>query len=65
MQEVLLLMWMNCCLFARYDLNQETRRERRMEWLMVSKAAMRSRRMRMLRCPQSAERRAVPVPCRE
>lgn len=41
-----LLIWMNCCLFVRYDLNQEravsvmlredSRLERRMEWLMVS-----------------------------
>ena len=28
-----------------------------MEWLMVLKAAVRSRRMRMLRCPESEERR--------
>ena len=52
-------MLMNCCRFVRYDFNQEravpvmlredSRRERRMAWLMVSKAAVRSRRMRMLR----------------
>ena len=32
------------------------RREMRMEWLMVSQAALRSRRMRMVRRPESAER---------
>ena len=49
------------------------RRERRMEWLMVSKAALRSRRMRIVRRPESAERsrslvifsRAVSVLCFE
>lgn len=49
------------------------RRERRMEWLMVSNAALRSRRMRMVRKPESAERsisfvtfsRAVSVLCLE
>ena len=45
----------------------------RMEWLMVSKAVLRSRRMRMVRRPKSAERsrsfvifsRAVSVLCFE
>ena len=49
------------------------RRERRMGWLMVSKAALRSRRMRMVRKPESTERsmsfvifsRAVSVLCFE
>ena len=49
------------------------RREMRIEWLMVSKAALRSRRMRMVRRPESAERgrsfvifsRAVSVLCLE
>ena len=36
---------------------EDSRRESRMEWLMVSKAAVRSRRMRMVRCPESEERR--------
>lgn len=49
------------------------RRDRRMEWLMVSNAAVRSRRMRILRLPESEERRrslvtfsrAVSVLCLE
>ncbi|CAL8299263.1 unnamed protein product [Merluccius merluccius] len=55
-------MLMNWCLSGRYDVNQErvvpvmlmevSRRVSRMEWLMVSKAALRSRRMRILREPQ-------------
>lgn len=58
-EEVQLLIWMNCCLSVRYDWSQEravlvilredSRRERRMVWLIVSKAAVRSRRMRMVR----------------
>ena len=32
----------------------EASRSRRMEWEMVSKAAVRSRRMRMDKCPESA-----------
>ena len=62
-----MLMLMNCCLCVRYDYSQEravpvtlrddSRRERRMLWLMVSKAAVRSRRMRTLRWPESEERR--------
>ena len=45
-EEVQLLILMNCCLSKRYDLSQvsavpvmlreASRRERRMEWLMVS-----------------------------
>ena len=67
MLDLQLLMLMYWCLSERYDLNQESavpvipredsRRVRRMEWLMVSKAALRSRRMRMLREPVSEERR--------
>ena len=62
-----LLVLMNCCLFVRYDFSQEravpvmlredSRQERRMVWLMVSKSAVRSSRMRMLRLPESEERR--------
>ena len=73
-EEVQLLMLMNCCLLVRYDLNQEravpvmlrddSRRERRMVWLMVSKAAVRSRRRRMLRWPESEERRRSLVTLR-
>lgn len=82
MEEVQLLMLMNCCLFVRYDLNQEravpvmlredSRQERRMVWLMVLKAAVRSRMRRILTWPESEERRllvtlssAVPVLRRE
>ena len=38
-------------------LSEDWRREMRMEWLMVSKAALWSMRMRMEREPESAERR--------
>ena len=68
------------CLSVRYDLNQvravsviprDLRREMSMEWWMVSKAALRSSRMRMLSEPVSEEsrrsfvtlRRAVSVLC--
>ena len=37
------------------------RRSRSMEWEMVSKAALRSRRMRMVRRPESAARRRLLV----
>ena len=73
MDEVQLLMLMNLCLFVRYDFSQEraepvmlrddSKRERRMEWLMVSKAAV-SRRRRMLRWPVSEERRRSLVTLR-
>ncbi len=54
-------------------LREDSKRERRIVWLMVSKAAVRSRRMRMLRWPESEEmrrslvtlRRAVSVLCCE
>ena len=36
---------------------EDWRRVMRMEWQMVSKAALRSRRMRMERWPESADRR--------
>ena len=68
-EEEQLFMWMNCCLSERYEVNQEravpvmlmrdSRRVRRMEWLMESKAAVRSSRMRMLRWPVSADRRRL------
>ena len=38
-------------------LRRDFRRESRMVWLMVSKAAVRSRRMRMESKPESEERR--------
>ena len=70
-EEGQLLILMNCCLSERYDLSQvsavpvmlreDSRRERRMEWLMVSKAAVRSRRMRIVRCPESEERRSLVI----
>ena len=70
-EEVQLLMLMNCCRLVRYDqeravpviLREDSRRERR-EWLMVSNAAVRSRRMRMLRWPESEERRRSLVALR-
>ena len=62
-----LFMEMKCCLSVRYDWNQERavsviprvdlRREISMEWWMVSNAALRSRRMRILSEPVSADRR--------
>ena len=70
-EEVQLLIWMYCCLFVRYDFNQEravpvmfredSRQKRRMEWLRVSKAEVRSRRMRSRSLV--ALRRAVSVLC--
>ena len=66
-EEVQLLIWMNWCLLVRHDFSQESavsvmlsddsRRDSRMVWLMVLNAAVRSRRMRMLRLPESEERR--------
>ena len=38
-------------------LSDDSRRDSRMAWLMVSNAAVRSRRMRMFRLPESEERR--------
>ena len=68
-EQVQLLVLMNCCLSVRYDLSQvkaepvmlreDSRRERRMVWLMLSKAAVRSRIMRMLRWPKSDESRRL------
>ena len=76
-----MLMEMNCFLSERYDDIQERavpvkprddwRRVMRMEWDMVSKAALRSRRMRIERRPLSADlimsfvtfMRAVSVLC--
>ena len=55
---------MNCCLFVRYDVSQSSAEPstpswrslcRRMEWFIVSKAALRSSSNRMLRAPESAE----------
>jgi len=52
-EEVQLLMWMNCCRSVRYDLSQESavpvmlREDSRWEndvWLMVSKPLVRSMR---------------------
>ena len=73
-EEVQLLIEINCLRSERYDLIQERavpdkpraewRREMSMEWLMVSKAALRSRRMRMEREPESAERRMSLVTLR-
>ena len=67
MVEFDLLMLMNWWWSERYDLNQEravpvmwredSKQIRRMEWLMVSKAALRSRRIRMLREGSSEESR--------
>lgn len=37
-------------------LREDLRRERRIEWLIVLKAVVRSRRMRMLRWPESEEK---------
>ncbi len=59
---VQLLILMNCCLSVRYDLSQDktiqrmlredSRQERRMLWIMVLKAAVRLRGMRILRMPE-------------
>ena len=55
--------WMNCVRPERYDLNQsrgvseipiDANLSRRVVWEMVSKAALRSRRMRMDNSPESA-----------
>lgn len=64
-------MWMNCCRSLRYDVIREravpempkddSMWARRMEWSMVLKAAVRSRRRRMVRWPESAERRMLLV----
>lgn len=74
MLDLQLLMLMYWCRSERYDLNQEravpvmlrddSRRVRRIEWLMVSNAALRSRRMSMLREPVSEERRRSLVTLR-
>jgi len=69
MCDLQLLMEMKWNLSERYDLNQESaepvmpmddsRRLRSMVWLMVSKAALRSRRSRMVSEPESdASRRS-------
>ena len=68
--DVQLLMEMKWNLSERYELNQESaepvmpmddcRRLRSMVWLMVSKAALRSRRRRMVSEPESdASRRSL------
>ena len=82
-EDLQLFIEMYCCLSERYEVNQERavpviprvdlRRERRMGWPMVSKAAVRSSRMRMLSEPVSQDsrrslvtlRRAVLVLCLE
>lgn len=69
MWDVQLFMEMYCNLLERYDENQESaepempmwdcKRRRRMEWSMVSKAALRSRRRSKEREPESeASRRS-------
>ena len=64
----------NCFRSVRYDVSQvrassvmwtrDFRRESRMEWLIVSKAAVRSRRMRIESRPESEERRRSLVTLR-
>ena len=50
------LSWTCCWLSVRYDKSQ-VRRSRSSGWEMMSKAAVRSRRMRMVSNPESAARR--------
>ena len=82
-RDLQLLTEMNWRLSERLEINkmravpvlpsEDWRREMRMEWLIVSKAALRSRRMRMEREPESTKRRmsfvtfkrAVSVLCLE
>ena len=80
--DLLFLSWTKCCLSVRYDENQASampvipmsgRRTRSSGWEMVSKAAARSRRTRVVSNPESAVRRrsfviltkAVSVLCLE
>lgn len=68
------LMLSNCVQFIGYHLSQgravpmmlrrSLGREERIEWLMVSKASVRSRRMRMFSSPESEERKRSLVPLR-
>ena len=67
-------MKMNWFRSVRYDVSQvralsvmckrDFKRDSRMEWLIVSKAAVRSRRMRMDSRPESEERRRSLVTLR-